>query len=82
MTDGPIADGPIADGEYPAFVVDVDEVDGVVGALELTIVTGPHKGDVVRVAAQGLTGSFVDLVGMPATITVAGGVPSVAIDND
>ena len=72
---------PLPDGEYPAFVVDVEEDGDVVVALELTILTGPHKGDVVRVAAAGLAGSFVDLVGMPATIAVTGGAPTVTIDD-
>lgn len=81
MSDGVAADAPLPDGEYPAFIVDVEEDDGAVHALDLTILTGDHKGEVVRVAASGMTGSFVDLLGMPATITVAGGTPSVTVDD-
>jgi hypothetical protein len=73
---------PLPDGTYPAFVVDADErPDGTIAKLSLTIVSGEHKGDVLDLAADGLTGSFVDLVGMPATIVVADGRPSVTIDD-
>jgi hypothetical protein len=73
---------PLPDGTYFAFVVDADErPDGTIAKLSLTIVSGDHKGDVLDLAAEGLAGSFVDLVGMPATIVVAGGDPSVSIDD-
>jgi hypothetical protein len=73
---------PLPDGTYPAFVVDVDErPDGTIATLSLTIVSGDHKGDVLDLAADGLTGSFVDLVGMPATIVIADGLPTLTIDD-
>jgi hypothetical protein len=73
---------PLPDGTYAAFVVDVDErPDGTIATLSLTILSGQHKGDVLDLAADGLSGSFVDLVGMPATIVVADGLPSVTIDD-
>jgi len=76
-----VSDAPLPDGEYPAFVVDVEESDGQVTALDLTILSGEHKGDVVHVAAHGMEGDFVELVGMPATITVTDGAPTVTIDQ-
>jgi hypothetical protein len=74
----------LADGTYDAFVVDV-EVDGDgadrVTHLELTILAGEHKGEVVSVAATGLAGEETDLIGMPATIVVTAGTPAVTIDT-
>lgn len=76
---------PLPDGEYPAIVIDVE--DGIdddgspLTHLELTVLTGDHKGAVVAVAGRGMTGSFVDLIGMPATIRVTDGVPAVTIDD-
>lgn len=75
----------LADGEYDVFVVDAtpladgDEAAG--WSLDLTIVAGDHKGDVVTVNSEGLRGSEMDLLGMPATLTVADGAPTVRIDT-
>lgn len=68
----------IEDGHYEALVVDVDGDDS--GArIELTIVAGPHKGEVVAVRAAGLRRDPVDLLGLPATLTVAGGRPHIRL---
>lgn len=76
---------PLPDGEYPAFVVDLEtdtHEDGEpVAHFELTITAGDHKGDVVAVSVAGVEVDFVDLIGMPATITVTDGNPRVAIDR-
>ncbi len=69
----------LPDGDYDAFVVDVEEVGPQ--RMHLTIVAGEHKGLVVTVAASEPIGTFVDLIGMPATITVTDGRPSVVIDR-
>ena len=68
------------DGSYDAFVIDVVEDDGQ-QRLDLTIVAGELKGQVVSVSSQEPLGDFADLVGMPATLTVHGGEPSVTIDT-
>ena len=75
---------PLPDGEYPVFVVDVEESDrpdGTVSKVSVTILTGDHKGDVVDLAAAGLQGSFIDLIGMPGMLVVANGTPSLAMDD-
>ncbi len=73
---------PLPDGTYDAFVVDVetDEAGGAVG-LELTIVSGDHKGDVIGVSAAGLAGGLAELMGIPATLRVTDGAPSVTIEG-
>lgn len=72
------------DGTYDAFVVDA-RVEGAgterLVHLELTIIAGERKGEVVDITARGLRGDELDLLGMPATITVAGGEPRVRIDG-
>lgn len=76
---------PLPDGEYPALVIDVEDGLGDDGHplthLELTVLTGEHKGSVVAVTARGLEGGFAELIGMPATIRVVNGVPTVTIDD-
>jgi len=73
---------PLPDGTYDVFVVDVEVGDdGAAIELVLTIVAGEHKGDVIDVAATGLAGGLVELMGMPATLRVSDGMPSVSIET-
>jgi hypothetical protein len=76
MSDGPV----LPDGRYDAFVIDAT-VEGDTARLELTVIAGPHKGEVVAVVATGLGRDEIDLVGVPATVTVDGGAPVVAIEG-
>jgi hypothetical protein len=68
------------DGTYDALVVDATPRDGGGVSIELTVVAGPAKGEVVAVLARGLAGDPLDLLGVPATLTVAGGVPSLRLE--
>ncbi|HVN50985.1 MAG TPA: hypothetical protein VMT43_06105 [Acidimicrobiales bacterium] len=74
----------VEDGSYDALVVDaasgVADDGTAVMHLELTILGGPHKGEIVAVSATGLRGTEIDLLGIPATLTVAGGTPSVRLE--
>jgi hypothetical protein len=78
----------ITDGTYDVFVVDAtplsDETDPtspVTGwHLELTILAGEHKGELVTLRAPTLRGIEFDLIGMPGTLAVAQGEPSFRID--
>jgi hypothetical protein len=69
------------DGTYDAFVVEADDADDGGTSLELTITAGEHKGHVVALASATTLGDPIDLLGMPATLTVSLGVPSVRIDR-
>ena len=72
--------GPLPDGTYDAIVVDAEPVGDGTATLELTVLAGPHKGQVV--ALTGPTGDHdaVDLLGVPATVTVADGRPRVRLE--
>ena len=70
-------DAPIADGVYDAFVIWAQaRVDGDV-ALDLTITTGAHKGEVVSMRAANIEREPLDLVGTPCTLVVEQGEPRV-----
>jgi hypothetical protein len=77
--------GVIPDGTYDAFVVDAESGladDGTEHMhLDLTILSGEQKGNVVSLTAAGLPGTEIDLMGMPATLTVIDGMPTVRIDD-
>ena len=55
--------------------------DGDALALEFTIVSGAHKGEVVGLRATGLEVDELELLGMPGTLTVENGVPRFAVDE-
>ena len=71
----------LADGTYDVFVVDA-AADGP-GALRLdvTILAGDQKGEVVSVRADGLGIDELDALGLPGTLTVAGGEPSLLLEH-
>lgn len=76
----------LADGRYDVVIVDASEADvsehpaGSL-ALDLAIAAGEHRGELVTVVATGLTDRDpLDLLAVPATLTVAGGEPSVILD--
>ena len=70
----------LEDGSYDAMVVDATPADDGSCSVELTILAGPHKGEVVAVRRAGLADRALDLLGIPATLTVADGVPTVRFE--
>jgi hypothetical protein len=76
-----VEDASLPDGTYDAFVVDAEDTPEGGTVLELTITAGEHKGMVTSLRSGVSLGDPIDLLGMPATLTVAGGVPSVHIDR-
>ena len=71
----------LPDGRYDVFVVDA-EADGTgVLRVEVTILGGEHKGEVVSVRAEGLAVDEIDALGTPGTLTVEDGEPSLALEN-
>jgi len=53
-------------------------------SLELTILAGDAKGELVALRAAGLGAAGDDpvmLLGLPGTLTVAGGVPNVTLEQ-
>lgn len=75
---------PLPDGVYDVFVVNADDLptaDGDTTALDLTIVSGEYRSESMALTAPVRLGEPVDLIGLPATLTVVSGSPSVRIDH-
>ena len=55
----------------------------IAGALriEVTLLAGPHKGEVLAVTATNLRRDPLDLLAAPGTLAVADGVPHLTIDD-
>jgi len=69
----------LPDGVYDVFVVDADEQDGVIH-LELTILAGEQKGEIVNLASPNLQGEPALLLGTPGTLTVTDGRPDLRLE--
>jgi hypothetical protein len=80
QTQGVSPSAPVPDGTYDAMVVDVREQEDGSVAVDLTIIAGPAKGDVVTLRAPTLDGDPLELLGIPATIVVSGGEPAVTLE--
>ena len=69
----------LPDGVYDVFVVDAEEEAGVI-RLELTILAGEQKGEVVNLASPNLQGEPALLLGTPGTLTVTDGRPDLRLE--
>lgn len=70
----------LEDGTYDALVFDADDAEGGGVAVELTILAGGHKGEVVSVVSHDWEGDALDLLGIPATLVVTDGRPQVIFE--
>jgi hypothetical protein len=73
----------LPDGDHDVFIIDASPVDDAppgTWVLDMTVVAGAYKGEVVSVRATNLSGAEFDLIGMPGTLSVDAGRPSVRID--
>jgi hypothetical protein len=70
----------IPDGTYDAIVVDASDAAGEI-RVELALASGPNKGEVVAVRGSFAVRDALDLLGLPATLVVAGGAPSVTVEG-
>lgn len=81
--------GMLEDGSYDIIVIDADQLAGGVSdgggdsvvRLDLTILAGTHKGEIVSMRAVGLGIDEITALGLPGTLTVHQGEPSVALDT-
>jgi hypothetical protein len=85
VTDQPSPEAALPDGAHDALVIDVhdgtDDLGRATQRLELTVVAGVSKGFVVTIVTGDPLGDEIALIGMPATITVTDGQPTVVIDD-
>jgi hypothetical protein len=70
----------LPDGTYDAMVIDAT-ASGTHTTLELTIVSGAHKGELVAIRATDLGVDELDLLGMPGTLVVEIGVPMFRVER-
>ena len=71
----------LPDGRYDTLVVDADtDADGVL-RIDLTILAGDHKGEVVQVLGEGIDRDPLDLLAVPGTLVVTDGEPRLRLEG-
>jgi hypothetical protein len=72
---------PLDDGTYDVLVIEASVYPSRADLqLEVALVSGPRKGDVVRLTVRHLHRDPLDLLGLPATLVVTDGQPSLTLD--
>ena len=72
----------LEDGTYDVVVVDADEgAEAGSVSLDLAVLAGPHKGELVTLTAAGLGRDPLDLLAVPATLVVTDGRPLVTLEG-
>ena len=71
----------LADGRYDVFVVDAVADGPAALRVDVTILAGEHKGEVIAVRAEGLAIDELDALGLPGTLTVEAGEPTLALEH-
>jgi hypothetical protein len=69
------------DGRYDVFIVDAETIDETTMRVELAMVTGDDKGDVFAIRGPHLAADPVMLLGLPGTLVVVDGVPTLQVDD-
>lgn len=70
----------LTDGRYDVLIVDARTDDDGSVHVELTVTSGPHKGDVVHLQGRFPGKDELDLLAAPATLVVSEGRPTVTLD--
>ncbi|MFM7068123.1 MAG: hypothetical protein ACKOYM_01565 [Actinomycetes bacterium] len=81
MTDQDPDASPLPDGTYDVIVFNVDDsFDPSVLVVDLTVTAGEHRGMTMTLTAPSTLGTMVELIGMPGTLDVVQGTPTLTID--
>ena len=70
----------LPDGAYDVVIIDAEIIDESTMRVELLLVAGEEKGNVVALRGPHLASDATSLLGLPATMRVVNGVPRVVLD--
>ena len=71
----------LEDGSYDAIVVDAEDLPAGGVTVHLAIAAGDRKGEIVEITATGLDRNPLDLLAVPATISVWNGEPRLTLEG-
>ena len=73
--------GAMPDGRYDVFIVEAETIDETTMRVEIAIVNGDARGDVIAVRGPHLARDPIDLLGLPGTLIVRDGVPRLEVER-
>lgn len=76
-----MSDNPLGDGSYDVIVVDAESHDDGTRVVEVAVLAGSHKGEIVSLRTTALAGDDLDLLGLPGTLEVTDGTPRFRLDT-
>ena len=71
----------MADGTYDVFIVDAETIDETTMRVEIAMVSGDDKGDVIAMLGPHLARDPIELLGLPGTLIVRDGVPRLEVER-
>ncbi len=71
----------IPDGRYDVIVVDAETFDETTIRIELAMVDGDARGDVIAIRGPRGASDPIDLLGMPGVLVVENGVPTFRVER-
>ncbi len=71
----------LADGRYDVIVVDVETIDESTIRIDLAMVQGDRRGEVIAIRGPSSQRDPLDLLGLPGVIVVDGGNPRLVIER-
>jgi hypothetical protein len=69
------------DGRYDVFIVDAETIDENTMRVEIAMVSGDDKGNVIAVRGPHLARDPIDLLGLPGVLVVEDGVPRLRVER-
>ena len=69
------------DGRYDVFIVDAETIDETTMRVEIAMVSGDDKGDVIAIRGPHLARDPIELLGLPGTLIVRDGVPRLEVER-
>ena len=71
----------LADGRYEVLIVDAHADDDGIVHVEVTVTTGPAKGEVVAIKGRFPGRDELDLLAAPGALVVSEGQPNLTLDD-
>ena len=71
----------LPDGRYDVFVIDAETIDEMTMRVEIALVSGGDRGNIIAVRGPHLADDPVSLLGLPGTLDVRDGVPRLTIER-
>ena len=71
----------LPDGRYDAFIIDAETIDENTMRVEIALLTGDDKGNIIALRGPHLADDPLSLLGLPGTLVVRDGAPRLEVER-